>query len=65
MHYTNLKVDGQDDSDAHDGHDEDEDDEVPLELEVLHRVHAALGQEAVVAQREDRHDPGTNASVDL
>ena len=52
-----LDVDGQDDGEADDGHDGDEEDHVALELEVLHRVHAALAHELVVAQSEHGLDP--------
>ena len=56
-----MYVDGQDDSEADNGHDGDEADQVPLELEVLHRVGAALAHELVVAQREHRLDPREEA----
>ena len=56
-----LYVDGEDDGEADDGHDGDEADQVPLELEVLHRVRAALAHELVVAQREHRLDPREEA----
>ena len=52
-----LDVDGQDDGEADYRHDGDEEDHVALELEVLHRVHAALAHELVVAQREHGLDP--------